>query len=678
MRRVSELTRLALLAMMWLASAGLAARGGDSDGWHADLLDWRTSPVNLSFLNAPERPAGKHGFLKVVEDTMAFEDGTPARFWGTSVNAYSLFATTRENVAQQASRLSRLGFNLVRLFHHDTAWVQPNVFGNGEAPDTQSLSPAMLEELDWWIKCLREEGIYIWLDLHVERHLKPGDRIEGFEEMAKGKPSADLHGFNYVNQGIVRAMQRFNEAYVTHRNVYTGLRYKDDPAVVAMLLTNENDVTRHYASAFLPEKGVPQHSALYAAQAEAFATRHGLPKHMHLRPWEHGPAKLFLNELEYRFGAEMIRHLRSLGVRVPIVTTNTWGLNPLSSLPALTAGDLIDAHAYGGPGELERNPLLAPTLVHWIAAAQVAGKPLTVTEWNVAPFPVPDRHAIPLYVAASARLQGWDAVMQYAYSQLALNGPGRASNWASHNDPALLATLPAAALLYRQGHVRESPTAYAFSPGRNMLFNEAISATNAVALRTAAEKGKLVIVMPRTQELPWLAQGTAPAGAMMLTDPRQPLLAADAKEAVSDSGELRRNWDQGTFTINTPQTQAAMGRIGGQTIVLPEVQIALSTRNATVAVQSVDGQPIRKSRSILISLGARSMPRPNMQLPFHSEPVEGKLSIAAPEGLRLVAWDAGSGAMREIPAQREAGRYSLVINRSLRSYWLMLTAKEDG
>ena len=28
-------------------------------------------------------------------------------------------------------------------------------------------------------------------------------------------------------------MERFNEAYVNHRNRYTGLRYKDDPAIVA-------------------------------------------------------------------------------------------------------------------------------------------------------------------------------------------------------------------------------------------------------------------------------------------------------------------------------------------------------------------------------------------------------------------------------------------------------------
>jgi hypothetical protein len=668
----------AALGACLLAGAAFAGSGARVDGWPVDPLDWKTAPVDLSFLNSPEAPAGKRGFLKVTGDSLAFEDGTPVRFWGTSVNAYSLFATTKENVVQQARRLSALGFNLVRLFHHDTAWLNPNIFGAQERPDTRSLDAQMLERIDWWLKCLKDEGIYTWLDLHVERHVKAGDNVDGFEEIAKGKPSADLHGYNYVNPSIVDAMQRFNDAYVSHRNGYTGLRYRDDPAVVAMLISNENDITRHFGAAFLPERNVPWHRTRYVAEAQAFAEKRGLPVHRLLRPREHGPAKLFLNDLEYRFGSEMIRHLRSVGVRVPIATTNSWGQNPLSSLPALTAGDLIDAHSYGGAGELERNPLLTPGLVHWIAAAQIAGKPLTVTEWNVTPFPVPERHAMPLYVAATALLQGWDAVMQYAYSQVPLNGPGRASNWAAHNDPALIATLPAAALLYRQGHVRESQSVYAFAPSRGMLFNEPISPASSVALRTAAERGRLVVVMPKTPELPWLAHGAAPAGATILTDPRRPVLASGAKEGKSDSGELHRDWQRGRFIINTRRTQAAMGWIGGEAFEFADVEFATPTRNATIAVQSLDGRPIRESRRILISLGGSSAPGANMQLPFHSEPVDVGLSIAAPPGLQLMARDTMSGAKRRVAYSYAAGRYRLKLQSSLHSRWLLLTDDGNG
>src|SRR6185436_17713089 len=107
----------------------------------------------------------------------------------------------------------------------------------------------------------------------------------------------------------------------------------------------------------------------FMAEAFAFADRHRLPRRAVARSWEPGPGKLFLNDLEYRFHREMIEHLRALGVKVPIAATSTWGMNPLYSLPALTAGDFIDAHAYGRTGELQRNPLVEPNLMHWMAAA---------------------------------------------------------------------------------------------------------------------------------------------------------------------------------------------------------------------------------------------------------------------------------------------------------------------
>ena len=41
---------------------------------------------------------------------------------------------------------------------------------------------------------------------------------------------------------------------------------------------------------------------------------------------------------------------------------------------------------------------------------------------NSEPFPTPDRHGVPLYMAGTASYQGWDALMQYAYSQEGLSG----------------------------------------------------------------------------------------------------------------------------------------------------------------------------------------------------------------------------------------------------------------
>jgi len=639
--------------------------------WSADTLNWQSIPVDLSFMNRPEAPAGKRGFVRAVGSQLLFADGSPARFWGTNITAYALFGTPKEVVRWQAKRLSRLGFNLVRLHHHDSPWVNPNIFGDAQAvTGTQNLSAESLDKLDWWIKCLKDEGIYVWMDLHVGRAVKAGDKIDGFDEMRKGKDQGVLNGFNYVNPSIQTAMKRFNQAYVTHVNPYTGLAAKDEPAIAAMLITNENDLTHHYGNALLPDKQVPQHNRWYTAQAEQFARRWGLPKDQVWRSWEPGASKLFLNDLEHRFNVDMLAHLRGLGVKVPIATTNTWG-NPLSSLPALTTGDVIDVHAYGGTGELQINPLKSANMLHWIAAAQVVGKPLTVTEWNASPFPTPDRHVLPMWVAAAASHQGWDALMQYAYTQQVPDGPGYASNWHAYNDPALLATLPAAALLYRQGHVREATSSAVFAPSADQLFNQAVSPANSVALRTAAETGRLLIALPPVKELPWLMPAALPAGSKVFSDVAKARPGSDATESISDTGELTHRWQPGTYSINTLRTQAAMGRLGGQTLLLPDLTLKISTASATVAVQSLDGAALAQSRNILISIAAQAVPQPKNQLPFLVEPVEGELQIRAPKGLKLTRYDAQQRPIA-VPTRYQNGVYTLKLDSTLQTGWLFL------
>jgi hypothetical protein len=115
-----------------------------------------------------------------------------------------------------------------------------------------------------------------------------------------------------------------------------------------------------------------------------------------------------------------------------------------------------------------------------------------------------------------------------------------------------------------------------------------------------------------------------------------------------------------------------MGWIGGKKISLADVDIVAATRNATVAVQSLDGNPISKSRNIMISLGARSVPKSANQLPFYSEPVEGQLMIRAPKGLKLHKKKTSSEERHEIPAPYRDGRYLIALDRGLRTYWLIL------
>ena len=154
-------------------------------------------------------------------------------------------------------------------------------------------------------------------------------------------------------------------------------------------------------------------------------------------------------------------------------------------------------------------------------------------------------------------------------------------------------------------------------------------------------------------------------------DPNQSLLPANASEARSDTGELRRNWQQGLYTIDTPLTQAAIGWLGGKTLALGDIQLKLKTASASVAVQSLDGKPLKQSRNLLISLGTRAEPQPNKRTPFRVEPLDGTLSIQAVDGLKLFSRNA-QGQLQEYPVSYQDGRYLIHFDGRQMTNWLFL------
>ncbi|MEJ7637145.1 MAG: hypothetical protein WKF75_03925 [Singulisphaera sp.] len=256
-------------------------------------------------------------------------------------------------------------------------------------------------------------------------------------------------------------------------------------------------------------------------------------------------------------------------------------------------GDVIDVHSYGASEALGVNPRYEANYIAWIAAAQVAGKPLTVTEWNV-PYPEIDRFTAPLYIAGMASLQGWDAPMIYNYSQLASFKPDRADQWSTFFDPALTGMMPAAAVAFRGGHVRAARQTYRFQPSRDQFLRH-WTPENSASLRTLAETSRVVVAWPALKELPWARPPAETPGAIVVDDLDRDFLPSGRDFVESDTGELRRDWVQGVQTINSSMTQSASGWIGGRSIELEDVTFRIDTKKAVVAVTSLDGLPIRES-----------------------------------------------------------------------------------
>ena len=646
----------------------MAYKSVDSS-WRKGIMSSLASPIDLSFLNKDDIPAGKNGFIQRKGDELFFENGQPAKFWGANIQAYTLFKTSDFDIKRHAKRIAKLGFNLIRIHHHDSGWVTPNIFKNPN-DSTLEFSESSLKKIDWWVKCLKDEGVYLWLDLHVGRRFTKKDGIKGFSDFAHGAEHSEAKGFSYYNKDVQSLMMAFNKAYLSHVNPHTKLAYKDDPAVIALLLTNENDVTHHFGNSVLADKNVPFHHDIFTEDTEKFASDTGLSKTQVRKTWLMGESKIYLNDVEHRFNQKMIGHLDTLGVKSLIATTNNWGDIGVFGLPSLTDGGIIDVHSYGKPEEFKFDPRHTPGFLSWVGGAQVTGYPLSITEWNIEPFPTRDRFTSPLFISSVASLQGWDAIMLYGYSQDPLSGSEWGKNYSSYNDPAIMGLMPAAALLYRQGHVSLAKNSYELKLSREDFFFKRHDPRSSKTIRTLLETSRLTIGMPNTPELPWLKPAKASGKSIVIKNANQDFIPVGQNFVESDTKELKRDWGKGVHTINTAKSQVVSGWVGGDSIDLTDVKFTIKTDNAVVAVQSVDDKPIRQSNKIFITVMARSKLKSGGQLPYLSEPVNGKIAVYAPEGMRLYPVNKLGKLENQVDIQRDKeGKYTIDISSN---HWFIL------
>ncbi|MBX7084588.1 MAG: hypothetical protein K1X88_35610 [Nannocystaceae bacterium] len=646
--------------------------------WPQGLIAWDGWPVDVTtvggLVGGSSERAGSHGRVRVRGDGFEFEDGTPVRFWGTNVVAYALFDGDAQDVARQARRIAALGYNLVRLHHHDSAWVEPNVF----EPQSRRLRQASVEALDWWIKCLADAGVYVWLDLHVGRRFRATDGIGGFAEL----PDGDGRGFSYVDGRIETLMNDFASQYLVRTNRHTDRAIIDDPAVAFVLVTNENDVTHHFGQLMMPGAGRPVHEALLRERLAKITKAAGLPLERALQTWAPGPAKLALTELEHAWGTRQVAALHKLGVRVPIATTSVWGDESLYSVPSLQAGDVIDAHAYGAESALSSNPHHEPSFLAMAAMGHVLGRPHTLSEWNV-PLPARDRHVAPMWVAAIAALQGWDAPVFYAHVQEALREPVSMSSFSGWVDPAAVALAPAAAILYRRGDVALARETIVLAPGADEVYGAARNPGTAAALRTGFERSRVVVALPDAPQLKWDRVASMPRDATVVADLDRDLLPREGTAVVSDTGEIRRDYAEGTLVIDTPRSQVASGWIGGATIALRDGWVALELPSATFALTSLDGAPLGESARILVTAVGQAQTGDAGRVPLRSEPVRGRFAIRSSRDLVAIplparAASANTDLSTRVPLRprREGALQVFSLQAPIETHWYLLVPEQ--
>lgn len=197
----------------------------------ADLIPFIVSydsPDNLTNLSTwLDAPAGKHGLIRAQGGHFVTDAG-PIRFWGTNLCFEACFPTHAE-AERLATRLARLGINVVRMHHMDSHAIW------GDSENHLTIDAKKLERLDYLIDQLKRRGIYTNLNLHVSRSFGPKEGFVAREQ----RPKYDK-GLDNLEPRMIELQRDYARDLLTHINPYTGLAYTKDPAIAFVEINNEN------------------------------------------------------------------------------------------------------------------------------------------------------------------------------------------------------------------------------------------------------------------------------------------------------------------------------------------------------------------------------------------------------------------------------------------------------
>lgn len=212
------------------------ANSQDRSKWFEFYLPWNDSSRTVTDMSAYlDAPAGKHGFLKVTSDGhFRFEKKAEnERFVGV-VNVALANFPSKTDAKTIAARMAKFGINLVRIHLMDVEGTS-GLFQNS-AQNTLQISTDRLDKMDYFIKCLKDKGIYYNFCIHAGRIYKTAD---GIDSPVKNEQSKYITLFD---PKIINLQKDFAQKTIGHINPYTKLTYANDPAMISVELTNENSL----------------------------------------------------------------------------------------------------------------------------------------------------------------------------------------------------------------------------------------------------------------------------------------------------------------------------------------------------------------------------------------------------------------------------------------------------
>lgn len=624
------------------------------------ILDW--SGMN-------EGPAGAQGPV-VIRDghfVLTGKPDQPLRLFGTNICDQANYQD-HAGADALAAQLARLGYNTARLHHYDRHLV-----ARGKTL-AEGWDPANLDRLDYLFAALKRQGLYVTIDLYTVRVVTAAEidevdhdvYLQEFKALVAISPSARAN------------WQEFARRLLAHVNPYTGLAWKDDPALFAICLLNENNVPAVWNASPATAKLYREHFAAWCQEQGRAVPEREVEKS---QPWAE-----FLTETHRAMYRDCAAFVRSLGAQVLLTDANNQADLPLALVRQ--EFDYVDSHVYfdhrtflGAPYQLpfrfRQTPPLATdgAVLPVILSSRHVGVPFMVTEFNYV-YPNHNRAVGGPLLGAYAALQDWDGLYRYAYSHQVkrIHEPDATIYLDNVGDPINLLADRIAVLLFRRRDVQSAPGLIPFAYDERVLHVD--SPFDRVAGRLSPDYCRLGyytrIGLERASGLvakpPLANEGTrvADGPALLQTLVDNGTVPADhldlaAHRYQSETGQLRLDTQQHRFAVITPASECLAvqedGTIAGQTVQ------AVFTGGGVVCVAAMDGLPLAESRRLLV---------------FHLTDVQNNgVTFRNPDHTVLTAWGGlphlvrrGSAALHLAFADTHPAQvYELDLDGSRRGEW---------
>ena len=708
----------------------IAARAG-KDGWKCNVVEpyrtfvfrenaeWKPyrfesnivlpgSALDLS--SQVPRPAGAAGRLSVGADgSFVFEKEpeVPVRLLGTNGIGLRFDRPAEEfrsNARRFAQQARRLGYRIIR-----THWYLDRMCLNTGAD--LKIDPEMLNRWDILIDELKKEGVYLHFTLLS--FILYGDSEAAMKDRRYHKLMAYLDG-----EWETARLDFAANALFRHVNPYTGLAWKDEPAIAIVEYYNEQELGLN----FLP-RTLKEYPAARERLKELFAKwqmeRYGnitaeLPVNLS-GPDREREAEFWFSRARIsarKFG-EIVRAAGYPGLVAPYSFSKSLG----HCAARWEFADVGDCHAYfQHPTNWSRSGSVVASgssisagADYWRSSfgTRLAGRPFIVSEYNHC-YWNPYRYETGLLFGAYSAFQGGGALMIHS-GGVEVGRPGRVSCFSVAHSPLMLAGQFLTAQLFQRGDVCRSAhrvtvpvtrefmrrngnslfaldnaqTMLAFLSGFSVEFPEVASAQ-----KVPPPKADLRIPPFGVSNIfshGWFSSVTGNGSSDLLQKTvaqmkAKGILSPENKTAPergifeSDTGELLMDCGGKQLLVTTPRTEAA-AVVSGESIALKTVSILRSSIPACVALSSVDNRPLASSSRMVLVYQTEDanagMVLGGDRATLHalgSRPIlcrTGKLSLNAklkPADWRLFALGPDGSRREELPAEYRDGVLSLTID----------------